>query len=88
MLPEADVRAQVASDDARSRDAKSLQVELDAALANVERGNRIAAINQLNAFIDEVRGLMPSVRLDTAGGQALINSALEIVGSVEQLEGL
>lgn len=44
----------------------------------------VAAISQLNAFINEVGTLMLSGRLDTASGQALIDSALETIESISR----
>ncbi len=55
--------------------ANSLTSTLAAAQASVARGNQTAAINQLNAFINQVQALVRSGRLDPATGATLISEA-------------
>jgi hypothetical protein len=60
--------------------AASLNDKLSSAQASVARGNRTAAANQLNAFINEVEALIKSGRLDLATGNALIAEARMLIG--------
>jgi hypothetical protein len=53
----------------------ALTAKLDAAIQQLDRGNTNAAINQLQAFINQVEALARSGRLTQAQSQPLINVA-------------
>lgn len=55
--------------------ANSLIVKIDATIASLDRGNTTAACNELQAFINEVDGLVRAGTLTPDEGQALIDSA-------------
>ncbi|MBI2833263.1 MAG: Ig-like domain-containing protein [Acidobacteria bacterium] len=61
----------------------SLTAKLEAAGASLARGNRTAAANQLNAFINEVRALQRSGRLGAAEGDFLAARAQSIVAQIQ-----
>ena len=59
--------------------ANSLIVKCEAAFRALDRGNTTAAINQLNAFINEVAAFINAGILSPAEGQALIDAAQAII---------
>lgn len=63
-------------------EANSLKAKLQAALNKVNQGNKTAAKNQLNAFINEVNALVNSGRLTQAEGQALNNAATDVINQL------
>jgi hypothetical protein len=60
----------------------SLNSKLRAAQNSLSRGNSIAAIGQIRAFINEVQALTHSGRLDSATANELIATAQDIIGSI------
>lgn len=66
-------------------EANALIAKLQAAVEQVERGNRGAASNQISAFINQVDALESSRRLSQTNAQDLRNRAQRVL---ERLEGL
>ncbi|HET7464135.1 MAG TPA: PKD domain-containing protein [Longimicrobium sp.] len=62
--------------------AQSMNAKLRAAGASLDRGNTGAAVNQLNAFINEVQATVQSGRLSQAQGDALVAAARRILDSI------
>ncbi|MBL8341745.1 MAG: hypothetical protein JNL30_09785 [Rubrivivax sp.] len=62
--------------------ATALVAKLRAAAAQIDKGNVRPAINQLDAFVNEVQALMASGRLTAAHGQPLIDEARRIIASL------
>jgi DNA/RNA endonuclease G (NUC1) len=60
----------------------SLTSKLEAAASSIERGNATAAINQLEAFVNEVDAMSRSRRLDDASAQALRAAATTLILSL------
>ena len=73
---------QVAGLNLNAGNKNSLMSKLKAAQASLDRGNRLAATFQLGAFINEVRALNLSRRLDTATANSLMDQANEIIGEI------
>jgi DNA/RNA endonuclease G (NUC1) len=61
--------------------ATSLNAKLNAALAQVARGNDATAVNQLNAFLNELSAL--SGRIDTAAAEQLAREAARIIATLD-----
>jgi N-acetylneuraminic acid mutarotase len=59
----------------RTGEKKSLITKLKAAFNSINRGNQVAACNQLHAFINEIRALVRSDRLDPTIANTLISAA-------------
>jgi hypothetical protein len=59
--------------------ANSLIRKLENAQASLERGRVNAAVNQLNAFVNEVMSLVADGILEPAEGQALIDAARNVI---------
>jgi hypothetical protein len=62
--------------------ANSVQSKLDGAAAAFERGSTRAAINKLGAFINAVRALVRSRRLEPEVGDNLIEAAQALIDSI------
>lgn len=77
------VDAGVGSGAISSGNARSLVAKLEAAAAQAERGNATAAINQLDAFVLEVRAMARSGRLDGATATALEAAAERVITSMK-----
>jgi hypothetical protein len=60
----------------------SLIVKLEAAQRALARGNRNAAIDELNAFINEVQALQSSGQLDMGTADRLIGEAQDIINGL------
>ncbi len=58
---------------------QGLQAKLDAALAQLGQNNEPVAVNQLEAFIQEVQALMAGSQLSPTEGQKLIEAAQKII---------
>jgi hypothetical protein len=67
-------------------EAHALNVTLDAALMLIEKNNKTAAINQLNAFINKVEALIKSHRLTLAQGQLLIEPANAAIAQLRLIQ--
>ena len=63
--------------------ANPLKVKLEAAIAQLERGNTTPAENAFAAFVNQVNALVRSGRLDSAAGQSLLDAVQRIVRAVE-----
>jgi DNA/RNA endonuclease G (NUC1) len=61
----------------------SLNAKLRAAGASLERGQGHTAVNQLNAFINEVQAMAASGRMTAADAAALTAAAQRIIASIE-----
>jgi Ca2+-binding RTX toxin-like protein len=72
--------AEVGTLDLNGGEQNSLTGKLEAAERSLARGNATPAINQLDAFINEVRALERSGRLDTATADGLIAQTQAIIG--------
>jgi len=59
---------------------KSLQVKLQAAIQQVDRGNYGAAMNQLGAFMSHVDAFVSATILSPTEGQVLNDEALMVIG--------
>ena len=62
--------------------ANALTSKLEAAKQNLDQGNTTAAINQLQAFINQVNDFINSGVLTAAEGQPLIDSANDIIDAI------
>jgi endonuclease G len=62
--------------------ANSLSTKLDAAIAAFQRGQTGAAVNQLNALLNEIDAMVSSGRLSPADAQPLRDLINRIIGSV------
>jgi hypothetical protein len=65
-----------------SGEVRSLVAKLEASIQQMDRGNRTAARNQLQAFINEVNALVKAGRLPSAKGTEWTASANEIIRSL------
>lgn len=63
----------------------SLNAKLRAAEASLQRGQDATAVNQLNAFINEVQAMAGSGRMSAADAAALTAAARRIIASIESL---
>jgi DNA/RNA endonuclease G (NUC1) len=61
----------------------SLSAKLRAAAASLERGQGATAVNQLNAFVNEVQAMAGSGRMTAADAAALTAAAQRIIASIE-----
>ena len=61
----------------------SLKKKLEAALDKLNSGNTTAAENKVNAFINQVNGLVNSGVLTTAEGGALIDAANSLINHIQ-----
>jgi DNA/RNA endonuclease G (NUC1) len=59
----------------------SLGVKIDAALASIDRGNVNTAINQLNAFLNELEAMQKTGRIDAATADAWRATILRVIHS-------
>ncbi len=59
-----------------------MEVKLEAAIAQLERGNTTPAENVFAAFVNQVNALVTSGRLDSAAGQSLLDAVRRIVNSL------
>ncbi|MBW3571744.1 MAG: DNA/RNA non-specific endonuclease [Gemmatimonadetes bacterium] len=76
----------LAADGAIARGAAvSLNAKLRAAGASLARGDRATAVNQLEAFVHEVRAMADSGRIPAADAAALTAAARRIAASVQSL---
>jgi endonuclease G len=73
------VDAGVASGAISNGNGNSLTVKLDAAAKSIERGNTVAALNQLDAFLNEVAAMRKSGRLNDATATALETAAHSMI---------
>ena len=64
--------------------ANALLVKLRAAEASLARGNETAAVNQLEAFVNQVNALVGSDRLTQAQADAMTAAAGRIIVSIQQ----
>ena len=60
----------------------SLQAKLGAAAAAKARGDKKTAVNQLNAFINEIEALKKSRRLSAAQADALIAQTRQVIAAL------
>ncbi len=74
--------SQVATLNLNAGQKNSLTSKLDAAQQSLAKGNDTAAINQLNAFVHEVRALKRSGRLDATTADGLIAQAQAIISQL------
>jgi probable HAF family extracellular repeat protein len=63
--------------------ANSLQVKLDAISRQLDIGNKTAATNLLQAFINGVRALTNAGIMSASDGQTLINSAQHLISQIK-----
>jgi pullulanase-type alpha-1,6-glucosidase len=73
------VQALVDSEVLNQGQGDSLIVKLQAAIQSLNRGNTIAASNQLSAFTHEVAALQKASVLNAEQAQALIDTAMDII---------
>src|SRR5262249_47323326 len=62
--------------------ANALIAKLNAAIAQLDRGNVGPAINQIEAFINEVSAFVQSGKLDAATGASLIAAARDVIAAL------
>ena len=62
--------------------ATSLNAKLDAAIAAFDRGSSGAAVNQLNALLNEINAMIGSGRLSASDAGSIITLINRIIGSV------
>jgi hypothetical protein len=74
-----DVNALVSGGQLSSKNAKPLLSKLSAALEQANAGNEGPAINQLKAFVSQVKTYVKGGKLSAAAGQALIDAANAII---------
>ena len=67
-----------------SGEASALNATLRAALAQLSAGNETAAVNQLEAFVEQVQALVRSGRLSAADGNGLVAAANRVIRSVSR----
>jgi hypothetical protein len=60
-----------------------LTVKLNAAIASLDASNTTAAVNHLNAFINQVIALHQARKLTSAQAQPLINAANQTIASAQ-----
>lgn len=65
-------------------EAGSLTAKLRAADQQLERGNAVAATNQIRAFINQVNALVRSGRLSESEGASLIDYANRLIASINR----
>jgi photosystem II stability/assembly factor-like uncharacterized protein len=80
----ASVIAQVESLELNSGQKNSLVTKLRSAEESLARGSGFAAGNQLHAFINQIRALERSGRLDRATASSLINETQAIISAISQ----
>ena len=76
-----DAKAIVAGLNISAGNAKSLNAKLDAAIAAFDRGNTGAAVNQLNALLNEINAMVTSGRLSSTDAAPLITLINRIITS-------
>jgi Big-like domain-containing protein/FIMAH domain-containing protein len=76
------IKAHVASLHLNKRNTNSLTRKLDKAQASLDRGNPGAATKQLLAFINKVRAMQHSGRLDAATAASLIAEAMVVIKNI------
>ena len=76
-----DAKAIVAGLNISAGNAKSLNAKLDAAIAAFDRGNTGAAVNQLNALLNEIDAMVTSGRLSSTDAAPLITLINRIITS-------
>jgi len=77
-----DVDALVVDGSLNRGQGNSLISKLENALKSLEKGNEIAATNQIRAFINQLQGLINGGVLSQAEGQPLIDAAIVIVDRI------
>jgi DNA/RNA endonuclease G (NUC1) len=77
----ADAKTIVAGLDINAGNAKSLDAKLDAAIAAFDRGDTGAAVNQLNALLNEINAMVTSGRLSSTDAAPLITLINRIITS-------
>jgi len=80
--PLAAVDAAASSGAIAKGNGNSLTVKLDAAATSIERGNTETALNQLDAFMHELRAMRSSGRLDDATAAGLETAAQAMIDSL------
>lgn len=78
----AKVQALVAQGVLNRGQGNALIVKLEAALRKLDRGSTNTAINQLQAFINQVEAFVRSKRLTAAQGQMLIDAANAVIDQI------
>lgn len=73
------VRSQIGGLPLNSGEQNSLASKLDAALKSLSKGNDNAAVNQLNAFINQIWALKKSGRLSDATAEWLVFEANQLI---------
>jgi hypothetical protein len=76
------VRQLVASAAINAGVGNSLESKLDAAAKQLDRGNVIAAVNQLEALLRELNAMVRSERVTTPEIAALRELVVDLIGSV------
>ncbi|HET9528955.1 MAG TPA: hypothetical protein VFQ92_01285, partial [Blastocatellia bacterium] len=79
-----DVEQLVASGELNPGQGNALNAKLRAAIQQIDRGNFVAARNQLNAFINQVNALVMSRRLTPAHGDHLKGAANAVLSLLSQ----
>ncbi len=77
-----DIEQLVTAGTLNSGEGNSLTSRLDAAVKQLDRGNGGAAINQIQAFINQVNALIMSKRVTPEEGQLLIGAASVMIGQI------
>jgi DNA/RNA endonuclease G (NUC1) len=77
----ADAKAIVSGLNINAGNAKSLNAKLDAAIAAFDRGDTGAAVNQLNALLNEINAMVTSGRLSSTDAAPLITLINRIITS-------
>lgn len=78
----ADVDALVASGALNKGQGNALKAKLNAALASLEKGHTAAAVNQLQAFVQQVNAFILGGTLTLAEGLALLEAVGEIIAQI------
>lgn len=79
-----DVEALVSEGGLDRGDGGSLTVKLSAAQKKLSQGSETATINMLGAFINQVKALVSSGRLEPEEGQGLIGAAQAVIDQLSQ----
>jgi polyhydroxyalkanoate synthesis regulator phasin len=74
----------VASGKISSGNGNSLDGKLDAALKQIDAGKNTPAVNQLNAFLNELDAMVKSGRLSAADADALRTTVQRVIRSLSQ----
>jgi probable HAF family extracellular repeat protein len=76
------LRSEVAASGLSSGEQGALSSSLDNAEKSLAKGNASAATSQLSAFIDKVRALLQSGRIDAATAAAWIAAATMLIATI------